>query len=262
MMLLRRKKNKNKLSFILVSIAIVSLLAIVLFDNFPPTFVKKSALFVSQPLISLKDKFSNGIDCFNLLWKTKVELQNENIFLKQELMGLKTKEELSSVVFEENKRLKLVLFANEDKDFLLATILLRPGYGVNNSLVIDAGSKKGIKRGMPVTAFGAVLLGYVFEASSDISRIKLISFPEEEVNVFIDGRIVAIAVGLGTENLEIILPRDVEIKVGDKVTTFGVNPFYLGIIERIEKEPTSAFQKAFFRLPINIQELREVYLVK
>lgn len=261
-MVQRNFKKKNKYLIRIISVFVALILASFLFNGFPPSFITKNILFLIQPFISYGNNLSDFVLHNYVVLKDKKGLERENIFLKQRVMELEIKESFAKVLEEENQRLRSVFSLEGKKSMFATTILSRPGYGIYSSLIINAGSKDGVKEGMPVTAFGDVLLGYVFDVSSDISRVKLVSFPDEETNVFVGNRISAIARGLGGENLEIELPNDINISTGDTVITLGNSPFFLGIVEKVIKNSSDSFQKIIFRLPVNIQELRYVYLVQ
>ncbi len=196
------------------------------------------------------------------VFKEKSGLERENGFLKEKLAELKTREDLCEVIFEENQNFKNALSRNDSRQLILASVISRPGFGSYNSLIVDAGTKDGVKEGTVATAYGNILMGYVSEVGYGTSRIKLISFPEQETNVYIHEGIAAIAVGLGSENAEITLPYDVDIKIGSGITTLDTYPLLLGFVEKIFKEPTNPFQKIIFRTPVNIQEIRYLYLIK
>jgi cell shape-determining protein MreC len=151
----------------------------------------------------------------------------------------------------------------------LVPIISRPPQSPYDILIIGAGSENGIKTGMLVMAQDNVLLGHVAEVFPAASKIKLISFSEEETNVLIESAgngtstaLSAIAIGRGGENLEIKLPSAIEIKSGAQVMTMGTFPLAVGVVEKVEINLSDPFQKIFFRLPVNIQELKYVMIEK
>lgn len=148
-------------------------------------------------------------------------------------------------------------------------IISRPPQSPYDILIIGAGSENGIKTGMTAMAQDNVLLGYVAEVFPSASKVKLISFPNEETNVLIESSgtgtstvVSAIAVGRGGENLEIKLPSSLAINSGDQVKTMGNFPLMAGTIEKVEMNLSDPFQKLLFRLPVNIQELKYVMIEK
>jgi len=225
-------------------------------------FIGRGALFLLRPVIFLNGKFSSFIENNIAILKDRKNLEQENISLRQRIAELEMEESFSKAISEENKKLKSALLLGNGHIFMAAGILLRPGYGIYNGLLIDAGSSGGVKEGMVVTAFGNVLIGYVSDVTPNLSRIKLVSFPGEETNVFLGNRVSAIAVGDGSENMKIELPYDIDVNLGDTVVSLGSGSLFLGIVEKIFKEPANSFQEITFRLPVNIQELRYVYLIK
>jgi rod shape-determining protein MreC len=256
-----RRVKKKYLAIILSGLAVLFLFFYFL-GGFPPPFVEKGFFFMSQPLVSLKSKVLDVFERNIVLFLSKKELQAENIFLKQRVSELEATGELSKFFEEENLEIKESFSYDKRRGLMISSILLRPGYGIYNSLIIDSGSDEGVENGMSAIAFGNVFLGYVFETTSSTGKVKLISFPGEETNVFVGNKISAIAVGLGGENLEIVLPHNVDVRKGDIITTLDTNPLYLGTVSEIKRDLADPFQRIIFRLPVNIQELRYVFLVK
>jgi len=260
---LNPKKRKKKIIVWIIAFAVFFLLFFS-FRGFPPSFVNRGVMFITQPLFYLKNSISLLINTKLFILGDKEKLANENILLKQKILEFELKEVFLNKILKENEELRLVFNSSkvEDREFVFAPVLLRPGFGIYNTIIVGAGTNDGIKKGTLVTAFGETLLGYVYETTSRISKVRLASYPGEETNVFVGGRFSAIAVGVGGENMELSLPRDVVVEIGEYVTTLDDKPLFLGIVEAITKKPTDSFQKIIFRLPLNIQELRNVYLVK
>ena len=253
------KKRKTK---IIISAFLALFLTIIVFKSFPPKFVSNSVLFFSKPIISIKTSIDNFVENKKFVFKNKDELQKENEYLKEKILEAEVEAEASKIVFKENKELKEMLGRGNKNEFILASIILRPNFGGYNTIIIDAGSEQGVEEGMQVSVFGDALLGRVFEVFSDYSKVKTVAYPEEQTNVFIEGATSAIAIGLGGENMQVELPNDINIKVGNTVNTLGTKSLFLGFVEEIIKEPADPFQKIIFRLPFNIQEIKNVYLIK
>ncbi len=260
----RKKDKKKKIWIILISVLVITLfLVMIFFKSFPHGFVTKSVLYIAQPFFSLKSNITSFLNNNISVFKVKKELQEENNFLKEKVKEMEIRGQFSEIILNENEELKALLSQPKvDRELTMAYILARPGYGLYNSLIVNKGSKHGVKEGTMVVAFGSVLLGYISDVLPDTSRVRLISHPEEETNVFIENSVSAIAVGQGGENMEISLPHDVEVDVGNKILTFGNEPLFLGVVEKIIRESADPFQRIIFRLPINIQELQRVYLIR
>lgn len=242
---------------IFVCIFIALFLAFLLFRG----VINRWALYAITPLLSLKNSATSFLTNELAVLKEKKSLAEENFFLKNKLVELEIKTAVLEDLRKENEKLKGVFSQNKESSLIAASIISRYGYRDYDSLIIDAGLNQGAKEGMPVTAYGEVLLGYIAEIAPSSSRVKFISFPGEETSIFIDDSVSAIAVGAGGENLEIMLPRGVEVKIGSRIKSLE-NSLLLGFAEKIAGEPADPFQKILLRLPVNIHELRQVYLLK
>lgn len=256
-----KKKGRNSLLIFLG--ALLALFLVIILINYISFFSLNSYIFsIIRPVVNLKNNVFSGIQNSLLILREKKDLELELNSLREKISALEADRESFKTVLKESEELKNIFGRKENKELLLAYVLARPGYGLYNGLIIDAGKKQGVEAEMAVTAYGDFLLGYVEEASGDSSNIKLISFPEKELNVFIEGKVAALAKGLGGETMQIILPRDIKISLGDRILINSLPNFFVGAVEKIIIEPADPFQKIIFHLPVNIQELQRVYLIK
>jgi len=167
------------------------------------------------------------------------------------------------ILKKENEELKTALSRPDKNDFIFAYVESRPPQSPYDILFVDMGSENGVKNGMQVIAYNDILIGYIAETSNNSSKIKLTSFPGEETNaVLFSSNNQVIAVGKGGGNFEIKIPKSIEVNTGEKVVTIGANPMLLGMIEKIEINPSDPFQKLYFRFPFNLQELKYVAIKK
>ena len=241
----------------------MALFLVIILINYIPAFSLNSYIFSTiRPVVNLKNNVFTGIQNNLLILREKKDLELEANSLREKILALEADRESFKTTLKENEELKNIFGRKGNKELLLAYVLARPGYGLYNGLIIDAGKKQGIEAGMAVTAHGDFLLGYVEEASDNSSKVKLVSFPEKELNVFIEGKVAALAKGLGGETMQIILPRDIEVFLGDRILINSLPNFFVGAIEKIIIEPADPFQKIIFHLPVNTQELQRVYLIK
>lgn len=257
-----RNKKKNY-RFILGAALAALVLGAVIFPDLFFRITAGPAMIVMEPVLSMKNGLSKKWENLRTDFSDKNDLQNENAVLREKIMELEAKVGLLEVLGKENDILKNVFSAEEKKNFILGTVILKPVAVPFDTLVIDSGEASGIKAGMEVSAFGSVLLGYISDVSENISKIKLISSFGEETNVVLGSSgIPAIAVGRGGENFEIILPRSVSVSVGESVIKMGKKPMIAGYVERIEHRTADPLQKIVFRIPLNIQYLNYVFIAK
>ncbi len=254
-MLLPNKKFPKRNIFL--SLVLGLFLIFFIFNASARKIVVSPLITISQPFLKMNNSFSgwwNGND--------------EKLKLKEKIAELESKILSLSSLEKENQELKNLFSRPEDAQrYILAAIVSRPPQSPYDVFIIDTGSDNGIKGGMRVTAFSNILLGYVTDVFSKTSKIKLVSFPEEETNVLIESvstgaKISALATGRGGGDMEIKIPSSLEVHSGDRIMTPGTYPLMLGIVERAEINLSDPFQKIFFRLPLNLQELKYVMIEK
>ncbi len=254
---------RNKKRKILIGALIVLFLVVLIFRDFSFKIVSRPALYIIRPIFLMKAGFNGWWKEFKAVFLEKKNLQNENNDFREKIMQLETKISLIQIQEKENEILKSAFSAEERKNFLLAYIISRPPQTPYDMFIIDSGSENGVKEGMRVSGFGNVLLGYVADVFPKMSKVKLISSFGEETNVLLEfSGISAIAVGQGGENFEIMLPRLVKVDIGEKIMALGRQLMLVGIVEKIEHQSADPFQKILFRLPVNIQYLNQVFLLK
>ena len=260
MMNFRQNKNKGTRK-VLILIVLSALFLILLLSGSLNRIFSASVSAIGRPFLRVGNSTSDWFDKNFSFLKNKTTLKEENRSLKERVQELESKILSCQALEEQNKELKNVLSRNEEQKYLIAFVLSRPPQSPYDVLIIDAGSENGIENGMEVTAYGDILIGHVNEVFTNTSKVKLISFPQEENSaMMLDSNVPVIVVGQGSGNFEINLSKAVEIKEGEKVVTLGINPLLLGIVEKIKSNPSDPFQKILFRLPVNIQELNYVMI--
>ena len=252
--------NKRKKNFLIAAVA-VAIFILLFSGGWFSRFISGAAISISKPFFAAENKIASWFESTAYIIEEKNKLKKENIELKEKMREMEAKSLFCGILNNENKELKNLLSRGEGKNYLVAAVIARPPKSPYDILVIDAGIENGIEKGMRATAYSDILLGYVAEVFPKTSKIKLISFPKEETNVFLQSSgISAIAVGKGGENLEIVLPRSININSGENIVSLGIDRMLVGIVDRIEIDITNAFQKILFRLPINIQELKYIMI--
>ncbi len=236
-------------------------LALILFNGPIGHFLSKPVMAVGRPFLTMSDSLKNWWQGNLFLIEKKENLENENKLLRKEIEEMKIKTALLGAEGKDDKKTRSFLPKKSEQKYLSAPILVRPPQSPYDTLLVDAGSKDGVKEGMRATAYGDVFLGYVSEVFGRTSKITLVSFFKKETNIMLaSSSISAIAVGRGGGNFEIILPRSLKVLPGEAVLTLGREPMLMGIVEKILANFSDPFQKILFRLPVNIQELKYVIL--
>lgn len=255
------KSRQNK-KFV-VGLFLISLFFLAVLSGSGRNFVVSLGVAVFQPFLNFGNSIVNQADNSSYLLRGKEALSKENLFLKDKLAEMEAKFLAYEIFEKENKELKEILSWPNKNEFLAARVISRPPKSPYDILVVDAGSERGIKNGMQVWAYDNILIGYIFEVFVNSSKIKLASFPGDEISaVLFSSNSQIIATGRGNGNFEIKIPKSIEVNAGEKVVTFGSNSMLLGIIDKIEINPSDPFQRLYFRFPFNLQELKYVAIKK
>jgi len=262
---LQHKEKKQKLfakNFVIIILFIgIFVLADVLFSN----VFSGSAHFVSAPFWKVKNKIISNIIDITQLIKSKKTLVNENKELKSQAEEMNLKLSALNLFKRENNFLKETLnysgFVVENT--ILAETLTRPPASLYDTFIINAGSDNGIKNGDKVLAPGDIFIGAVSEVYKKTSLVKLFSSYGEIMAVFVgDNNISVNAEGAGGGNFTANLPRDIGVNKGDIVTIPDMSANVFAIIEEIENNPTDPFVKILFKNPVNMNEIKWVWIVK
>lgn len=225
--------------------------------------IAKFNLSLAKPVFLLKNKVIIFQEDAVVYFRTKKELSSENKILKEENSRLGVKALKVALLEEENKKLLEMFGRRPENNFLIASVLFRPPMSDFDTLIIDAGLKQGVQKGMKITAFGEILLGEADEVFENTSKVKLFSHYGTQINIFFEkAGIAAIASAKGGENFEVLLAKDAQVEEGDKIFTTDFQPFILGKVLKIIKNESEPFQKIYFRYPFNLNELRYVYVLK
>jgi rod shape-determining protein MreC len=175
----------------------------------------------SRPIASAKD-VANQVQELVSLKEENAQLQRENqTLLEWQTVG----RELQS----QNAALRELLKFTPDPraTYVTAPVIADTSSSYVRSLIVLAGNGDGVVKGQAAIT-GAGLAGRVLEVGQRASRILLLTDISARVPVIVERtRDQAVLAGNNSENPELqYLPRDVDIKVGDRIVTSGVGGNY------------------------------------
>jgi len=280
---LRAKKNiiaKDKKKVILKILIFLAILFLILGQKNIRSFFARAFLSIGRPIWYLGGGVSTKLGDFNLIFKTKKSLMDENNSLNDKINNLEAENLLRKTLLEENILLKDMLNrkleTNSGAEFVLGVILSKPNAVPYDILVIDIGSLNGIKAEDKVFAYGNILIGQISEVYPKISKVRLFSTSGQKTSVILGlnqqeliGRtnsqsefvlgskdIYLDALGRGGGNFEITVPYDFEVVKGDNALYPNIYPYIVGVVEDIIFDSRDPFKKVLLRSPINFQELK------
>ena len=228
-------KRGTQQKFSLLALIIISgiLLSLEVFDNRYLNFFRsgvkdiiyRSSFVISAPSNVASFSFEKIANHFGIY--------KQNELLKEELEKYKSKESQIGYLQTENKKLKESIEAQYSFTYepILSKVLVDKDSPFLKSVIINKGSNKNIKKGMPVLD-KTNLVGRVIDVNFFSSRVLLISDLNSRIPVIIEPNgYQGILVGTGKEFGDLkFLQTKYDLNLGDKVFTSGSDGiFYPGI---------------------------------
>jgi rod shape-determining protein MreC len=175
----------------------------------------------SRPIASAKDVASQVQEL--------MALKDENTQLQHENQTLLEWQTVGHELQSQNAALRDLLKFTPDPraTYVTAPVIADTSSSYVRSLIVLAGAGDGVVKGQAAIT-GAGLAGRVLEVGRRASRVLMLTDISARVPVIVERtRDQAVLAGNNSENPELnYLPRDVDIKVGDRIVTSGVGGNY------------------------------------
>lgn len=245
--------------------ALVLLALVILFvlNTYPPEFLRPVTVALASPFWQARDLAANVFQAILFPFTDKKKLFEENTALKLELV----KKNLALLALEdlvvENQEFKELGGRQLKESFVLAAVLNRPPISAYDTLIIDAGSNEEVAIGDIVAVEENSIIGEISSVAKNNATVSLYSTPNRETLVAVGlERAEAPARGRGAGNFEIRLPKGAAVEINDAIVLPSINHRLLGFVSKIETSPNDPFQTILFNLPINLNSLRFVMVLK
>lgn len=200
--------------------------------------------------------------------KSKKELIKENQELKMKIaqFSLDISQFRSLEVENQILREQLNFLEGQGYQFVTARVISRAAQNELSALVINRGSKDGVKKGYPVIAGEGVLVGKIIEVKSNISILLLLTDNRSKIAATIQNRDQTIGIVEGEHGLSIkmdMIPRDEEIKEGETIITSGLQEniprgLLIGLVDKVDATSSELFAKAYIYPLVDWQKLNIV----
>lgn len=157
--------------------------------------------------------------------------------------------------------------ANLDKQFLAATVIGRDTTGLLRSIIIDRGTRDGVRVGMPVvTELG--LVGRIYRVGATSAQVQLIT----DTNSFVNARLQLTRAegsvqGTAAGGLRMIyIPLSDDVRDGDSVVTSGIGGKFprgilIGQVTSSRLDESKLFREAQLRSLIDFNRLEIVLII-
>jgi rod shape-determining protein MreC len=221
---------------------------------------------IGKFFISSADKissFSEVVNSVGNLKKENGELLKNNIKLQAK------NAELENIKKENEELRKQIEVLPRDKfNLTTAKIIGQSSYGTDSWLLINKGTKSGLRKNMPVIAFDSVLIGVLGEVFSESAKVILVTSAESAING-VSVETGAKGIVQGDYGLSLIFAMVLQsdlLKTGDQVITSKINStipegLLIGEIKDIHPSADNLFQQANVIAPINFSDLRFVSVI-
>jgi cell shape-determining protein MreC len=245
-------------------VGVGALLIIVLLNFTAPRLFSPLVRTVAVPFIKVKNDLGYSIsDTFTLI-HSKEDLQNQVNALQLQVNQDHIAMLQYGLITQENDDLKAVLGrVPQPKDQLLAAVLSAPPVSPYDTFLIDAGGADGLKAGDMIETQDGVLVGTIAQVNSHTSLAQLYSTPGQQLQVTVGtSTIAAVATGEGGTNMQIRLPQNANVRIGDPVMVPGLEPQFIGSIGHIDATASDSFETIFFTLPVSLSQTQWLLIDK
>lgn len=258
-----KEKKQGLFTKVFVLILIIMTIIIIVRLFFPKSFTN-IAQFVSAPFWKAKNLSIESVINSTQLLRSKRSLIFENDELKLKIKESEFKFFELDLLKQENESLKQLLGRQilNAENVVISAVLSRPDTSPYDTFVIDIGKDFGVKNGDSVYVSGNIFIGKIDGVYRNTSTVKLFSSPGEITSVSIGPQNISVkAKGRGGGNFIVELPRGTGVEKGDIITLPGIDIKLFAVVEEIESSPSDPFISIFFKNPINLNDIKWVYVV-
>ncbi len=185
------------------------------------------------------------------------DLKRENAQLRRELEAARGRANQARAAIAANRELTALdgLTWTPGVPSVVAQITAASPGNFEATVGLNKGTGAGIRAGNPVVA-GDGLVGRVAEASGRRATVLMLTDPSSGVSVRLESGANAVVTGRAGSSLlalEFLQPEDVEVKVGEMVTTSGLEPsrfpadIPVGKVVSVKKIPGALTQRILVR---------------
>ncbi len=250
-------------SILLFSLALMSISAkqqegLSFLDSLAGLILSPFQNLFTQSVQSVSDGIDHYFDLVN------VSKENEQLKLEVERL-VHEKNELIERISRQKRLAGLMAYQDDrKKESLVASVIGRDATQWSKVVVIDKGSRHGIKRHLAVVTNSGVI-GQIIHAGPTTSKVLLTIDSRSAVDsLFQDSRVSGVVVGTGEEQCEIkYVPNTAKIKVGDRVLSSGLGGIFpkglfIGTVSQVVKKKQGLFQEITLAPSSDLSKLEEV----
>ncbi len=255
----------KKLSFILLAV-LVLLIFLHHFGILQPieNLIVDVVSPIQQGTYFVGSKINNTYGNFS----TKTDLIASNKDLEKEVKRLIVENSQLRMQIQEFEEMNLQAEFLDSQRFqaIIAKVIGRNPQPGRQAIILDKGSRHGIKKDMPVITANGIMVGKIIESFGNISHAVLVNDPHSQIAAMVENEhqskgVVTGEHGIGLR-MELILQNEI-VNENDVVITSGLEfsipkGLVIGKINRVLNEPNNFFQVALIQSLAKIDGLTMV----
>ncbi len=242
------------------ALLIVTAVAVVLFgvDYLSGGAVRATARGMSAFVWNTSARAVQGITG-NGFFARNATLASENESLKSELARVRERAAAYENLREENESLRALANLAASATGVSAPVISAYHASPYGTFQIGAGKNEGVAAGDIVLSETGFVIGRVTDVADERSVVRTAFIANADIDVLI-GNAAVTARGEGGGNARLTVPRGIQVEAGDTVRApaFGSRP--VGIVGKVEEITTTAEQRVYISLPVNVSLLRLVFV--
>ena len=226
------------------------------------SFFNNFIIKVISPLWRAENGFSRGLGKSVDFFHTRATLTEENVRLRERITSLEG--ELSTLaLIKDNQASLLNLLGREaTQTGITASILTHPPQSPYDLIIVDVGSDDYVVENARVALPEGPEIGTVSQVFPSFSRVKLFSTPGEKTQAILERHEVPVElIGAGGGNFKIVVPRDTQVEVGDRILSASLKATLLAVVGEVNLEPTDSFKEILAQGPANIFSVRFIQIL-
>lgn len=258
-------------SWLLLVFALAAILLLVLHESGQLQPIESLVQTVFTPIERALSGLFNGLgDTFSAVRDLR-ELRDRNTQLEQQNQDLLTQIAGLRGLQEENNILRQLLnFTQENQQFRYQTaaVISRDPSPYLKFITINAGSREGLKPGMPVVTTGSTLIGRVDQVGLRSAKVQLLNDTSSAINVRLQASAISGLVGGQPDGglLMQYIPLNAQIADNDIALTSGLGGnlprgLVVGQVITVTKREFEMFQSAALRPAADYDRLTVVLVI-
>ena len=265
--------SKKNILYVLVALTCVALLILAVAGRSRFPLFNRMVTAIILPVESGLTSLGHTSDNARGYWQAMTVLQEDNAKLKKEVEELRNSNINMVSIEAENRQLRELLGykdANRSQTTIAARVIARNFGDLRDSIYIDAGADKGIKRDMAVVNNG--LVGVVDEVYSGYARVLLITSPRCRVGARVlrlDSRAIGVTGGTNSTDGKLRMDhvyRGASIREGDTIITSGISGNHpenilIGVVTSVHLDELGILQQAEVMPSADVADIEHVLVV-